>query len=154
MPQKRESYTYPFIVAFLVILLSLLIQTKLQPIGFLHANFILPTLVAVSFFLGILEIATLSLFVVFYLNYQPFLGFPMIFLFFIPFLSFWGRKIFPAKMWLIGFLVSFLGILVLNVGGGFASFSQNSLEVGLEFLGSLVYGALVFWGFYRFFEGD
>jgi hypothetical protein len=78
MPQKRESYTYPFIVAFLVILLSLLIQTKLQPIGFLHANFILPTLVAVSFFLGILEIATLSLFVVFYLNYQPFLGFSII----------------------------------------------------------------------------
>jgi hypothetical protein len=143
-----------FLSAFLVVLITLLIQVKFQPIGFMHADIILPTLVVLSFFLGAFEVAILSLFSVFFLNFKPFISFEMIFLLIIPFLSFWIIKIFPAKIWIVGFIASVFGILIMNVNGGLMVMSQNIGSVTIEFLISLLYGAVVFWGFYRFFEFD
>ncbi|MEK9180336.1 MAG: hypothetical protein AAB897_02910 [Patescibacteria group bacterium] len=133
-----------FITAILILFIGAAAQLILGEFFGFWINFALAALVAVAFFLELIQLAFLALLAVFLLNSRPAFSYELLFVAALPFLVLKLRELLPWHRWLsCGFFV-FLGIAAMYAifaPGIFVSDIQIFL---IDALSAVIFGTVAF----------
>ncbi len=148
------SQSHKFLAGFLVLVIAFLLWSRFGYLFNFKPDFVFASLIALSFFLGLLELLFLILLSVFLMNWQPILGVEMMIFSVVPIGIFLFRKIiFPLEGWLSNLVGIVLGLIVF--------YGLTDLSLALAHYGTILkdifisalFGFLIF-GLFDYFYGE
>lgn len=133
-----------FLAAFLILAIALALQFKSVRIFGIRADFLLTSCIVIGFFLSFREFLVLLFGSAWALNWQPAVGWELIFFLSIPILFFFVKRLSPWQPWLASITAVFCGVAIFYLGVAYPIFLAHSSVFGIMLVFDILFGALVF----------
>ncbi len=144
MPGSKNSTSNKFAASVLVLTIALSLQFNFKAFLGWSPEFVMAALVALIFYLDILEMAILAALSVLIMNWKPLPGLEMMFFFIIPFLVMFGRNISPWESGFNNILGIILSVIIFYAVFGWSVFWGNIYFLGLITGMTTIFGAAIF----------
>ena len=134
-----------FATSLLVLAIALSLQFNFKAFFGWSPEFVMAALIAMVFYLDVLEMAILAALSVLIMNWKPTLGLEMILFFIIPFLVMLGRKISPWNSGLSNILGIILSVVLFYAVSEWPAVSDNAYFLAFITGVTAISGAVIFY---------
>lgn len=152
MSYDDKNFNWIFFGHLLLLGIVLLLQTWNILGIFVKPDFILVFLVVSALFLDFPKIFLMILVSLFFLKWRPDFSPDILVFAFLPIITLLIRRIIPGRIEIVGFLAIIIGTAVFYSLTSFKAFWMNPSLLGVIFLLNAIFGALIFFTIFKFFN--